>query len=234
MNKYLIKFSKIGNMKYISHLDLMNVFQRVFRRAGIQLVYSQGFSPHPKISIAHPLSLGIESIGEYMEIELVNHWDAQELLLALNKQLPKGIGILACKEIVKKIKSLAAEVRYAEYNLTFLKEGLNSNQIKNAIQTYLDMEEIIVIKKQVKKKKEKEIDIKPLILTFKLEEETEVDFKIFTILKTGSNGNLNPELLMKSFIDKMELDIDKDTLHILRKDMYLTTKQDMLTTLYDI
>ncbi|MCG8483536.1 MAG: TIGR03936 family radical SAM-associated protein, partial [Clostridia bacterium] len=145
MNKYLIKFSKIGNMKYISHLDLMNVFQRVFRRAGIQLVYSQGFSPHPKISIAHPLSLGIESIGEYMEFELVNHWDTQELLLTLNKQLPKGIGIMACKEIVKKIKSLAAEVRYAAYDLSFSKQGLDSDEIKNAIQAYLNMDEIIVI-----------------------------------------------------------------------------------------
>ena len=61
MGRYLLKFTKEGNIRYISHLDLLRVFQRAMKRAGISLRYSQGFNPHAKISFAHPLSLGYSS-----------------------------------------------------------------------------------------------------------------------------------------------------------------------------
>lgn len=153
MNKYIIKFFKTGNMKYISHLDIMNVFQRAFRRAEIKLAYSQGFSPHPKLSIAHPLSLGIESIGEYMEVELVDHHNPQDLQLALNRQLPKGIGLLSVKEMTKKIKSIAAEIQFGEYELSFPKGELDYSQLEKAIHDFLELEEILVIKKTKEEKK---------------------------------------------------------------------------------
>ena len=65
-----IKFSKTGNMKYVGHLDLMRFFQRAMRRADIPIRYSEGFSPHQIMSFAAPLGIGLESIGEYMDITL--------------------------------------------------------------------------------------------------------------------------------------------------------------------
>ncbi|MDY4561321.1 MAG: TIGR03936 family radical SAM-associated protein, partial [Peptostreptococcus porci] len=65
-----IKFTKLGDMKYISHLDVQRLFQRVFRRAEVRLSYSQGFNPHPKMSYGNALALGVESYGEYVDIEI--------------------------------------------------------------------------------------------------------------------------------------------------------------------
>ena len=70
--KYVIRFQKTGVICYTSHLDIMKVFKRSFKRAGIRLAYSQGFNPHPKMGFAQPLSLGYESLDEYIEFETVD------------------------------------------------------------------------------------------------------------------------------------------------------------------
>ena len=85
MGRYLLKFSKEDNLKYISHLDLLRVFQRAFKRAKIRLRYSQGYNPHAKIGFGHPLSLGYESTGEYMEFSA----PLPEYFEKLLKKLPK-------------------------------------------------------------------------------------------------------------------------------------------------
>ena len=71
MSRYVVKFYKEGVLRYISHLDLLRLFKRSFKRVDIKLQYSQGFNPHPKMSFAQPLSLGYDSRGEYLEIETV-------------------------------------------------------------------------------------------------------------------------------------------------------------------
>ena len=70
--KLRVKFSKTGHMKFIGHLDLMRFFQKAIRRSKIDIKYSEGLSPHQIMSFAAPLGLGIESFGEYMDIELVS------------------------------------------------------------------------------------------------------------------------------------------------------------------
>lgn len=230
MHKYLIKFTKINNMKYISHLDLMNVFQRAFRREGIKLNYSQGFSPHPKMSFAHPLSLGISSIGEYMEAELINKIPENDLIHKLNTAMPKGIGILECKEITGKVKSLAAIVEYAQYKIYFTAhDNINQNLLNEKINKFLNTKEIIAIKKSVKTKKVKEINIRPLIHTFDLISFENKQCEISTIIKTGSNGNLNPELMINSFIDFTDLDIDKESIRIHREELYLSQEEKFIS-----
>ena len=71
MFKYVMTFSKTGTICYTSHLDLMRMFKRAFKRGGIKLAYSQGFNPHPKLGFAQPLSLGYEGMKELMEFETV-------------------------------------------------------------------------------------------------------------------------------------------------------------------
>ena len=71
MYRYYLEFSKTGNIRFISHLDLLRLFKRTFKRSGIELVYSQGFNPHPKLGFAQPLSLGYEGLAEILEFETV-------------------------------------------------------------------------------------------------------------------------------------------------------------------
>jgi radical SAM-linked protein len=91
MFKYSFIFTKKGRMKYISHLDLMRLFQRALRRAEMPLKMSEGFSPHPKLSIKRALKLGIESENEEASIILLQQVPSEEFLKKLQQQLPEGI-----------------------------------------------------------------------------------------------------------------------------------------------
>ncbi len=93
--KIRIKFSKYGTMKYIGHLDMMRFFQKAIRRAGIDVKYSEGFSPHQIMSFAAPLGVGMESRGEYMDIEVLSMTTAQEMKEALNRVMVEGVEILS-------------------------------------------------------------------------------------------------------------------------------------------
>lgn len=101
-------FSKAGNAIWISHLDLMRVLQRAFRRAGLLLKHSQGFTPHPALSLALPLSVGVSSCCEVMDFELAEGQEvaAADLPRMLNAVLPEGIRVQEVYEPTRKAKEL--------------------------------------------------------------------------------------------------------------------------------
>ena len=101
-------FEKTGNAVWISHLDLMRVFQRAFKRAGLHLTHTQGFNPRPSVSIALPLSLGIESRCELLDFDLEgDSISNEEIRERLNSNLIEGVRILSVYDDGSKIKNLA-------------------------------------------------------------------------------------------------------------------------------
>ena len=92
--KVRIKFSKEGPVRFIGHLDIMRYFQKAIRRAGIDIAYSTGFSPHQIMSFASPLSVGHESCGEYFDVELNSITDTEDIKMRLNQTMAEGIQIL--------------------------------------------------------------------------------------------------------------------------------------------
>ena len=101
-------FEKTGNSVWISHLDLMRLFQRAFKRAGLPLVHSKGFNPRPSVSIALPLSVGIESYCELLDFELEGEKVSnEEILRRLNENLVSGIRVLEVYDDGRKLKHLA-------------------------------------------------------------------------------------------------------------------------------
>ena len=119
-NRYVIKFSKTGYVKYTSHLDLLRMFKRAFKKADLGLSYSQGFNPHPKMSFAQPLSLGYAGRSELIELETARPHQTAEILRAMQGQMPQGIEILACYELPAEVKSLAAAADSAAYRIWIL------------------------------------------------------------------------------------------------------------------
>lgn len=90
-------FQKTGNAVYISHLDLMRLFQRAFKRAGLPLTHTQGFNPRPSVSIALPLSLGVESQCELLDFELeTDTFSNEDICTRLNQALVEGVHVLSC------------------------------------------------------------------------------------------------------------------------------------------
>lgn len=120
--KIRIKFAKYGTMKFIGHLDMMRFFQKAVRRADIDIKYSEGFSPHQIMSFAAPLGVGVESVGEYLDIEVLSMTDVNEMKEALNRVMVEGVHILSVTVLSDNAKNAMASVAAASYQL-HLKEG---------------------------------------------------------------------------------------------------------------
>ncbi len=113
MPELRFRFAKRGRAAYLSHLDVMRTFQRAFIRAGIRIRHSEGFNPHPKMSIALPLQLGCESICELLDASVID--GPEDLVAALNLVLPEGIEVLAVGEPRRPVR----EIAWTEWSLRF-------------------------------------------------------------------------------------------------------------------
>ncbi len=117
MQRLRVKFSRGEEVKFISHLDIMRLWQRALNRAGIPLAYSEGFNPHPRMSLAAPLALGVTSEAELMDIVISRQSSPHAFLAAVSRQLPPGIDIDHVLEIPLAMPSLQSQVRFAEYRV---------------------------------------------------------------------------------------------------------------------
>ena len=117
---FVLKFSKSGYARYTSHLDMLRFFKRAFRKSGIALRYSQGFNPHPRMGFAQPLSLGYAGANELLEFETASEHEAEQILRALDGEMPEGIRIISVQAFVPAdfhIRSLAAATDSADYTV---------------------------------------------------------------------------------------------------------------------
>ena len=117
MQRLRIKFSRGEEVKFISHLDIMRLWQRAFHRAGMPLAYSEGFNPRPRISLAVPLPIGVTSEAELMDIFCTRWVSPHFFTTAVSQQLPPDIAIQQVYPIALTMPSLQSQVRYAEYKV---------------------------------------------------------------------------------------------------------------------
>jgi len=115
MQRLRIRFSRGEEVRFISHLDIMRLWQRALHRAGMPLAYSEGFSPHPRISLAAPLPIGVTSQAELMDVFVTKWVSPHFFTTAISQQLPPGIEILQVYPIAPTLPSLQSQVRYVEY-----------------------------------------------------------------------------------------------------------------------
>jgi len=112
------RFSKLSDIKYISHLDLINLLIRALRRAKIPMLYSKGYYPKPKLSTAYALKVGWESVGEYADIILSKKLSTKRFVKRINDQLPQGLKVLKAKS-VELSQSLSSQINCMRYQLIF-------------------------------------------------------------------------------------------------------------------
>lgn len=192
MAKFRIQFTKYGDMKYVSHLDLIRLFTRIFHRAELPLVYSEGFNPHPKMSVLLPLSVGFESSCEYIDVEFKDSVSMLDCMKKLKGKLPLGMEVPQITQLNETSKKAKA-IRYASYEFSF-----DVAPAQEAIDAFLNMSEIQVVKKT--KRSESLADIRPDIMDMVITD----NGKMRSIIAAGSNANLKPDLLvtaMEQFIE---------------------------------
>lgn len=136
MLRWRIGFAREKELKYLSHLDLLRLWERAFRRAGVPLAYSQGFSPHPRLSLAAPLPLGVTSEGELLEVFLKRPLPRHNLAPALARALPQGMPVLGMEPVPPTAPSLPSQVRWATYQVE-VEGGMERGEVEAAVRSLL-------------------------------------------------------------------------------------------------
>lgn len=151
-----IFFRKVGALQYISHLDLVRTMTRVVIRSRIPVAYSEGFNPIPRLSFAAPLSVGVESEYEILDLKITNEVNPEEVAEALNRNLSDELRVFRAAMADHKVKDAA----YASYTLT-LHVGEKSEELLQKVETILSDKPLTVLKKT--KSGEREVDLSPLV-----------------------------------------------------------------------
>lgn len=230
--RYLIKFTKEPNIKFISHLDVLRTIQRNIRRAHLPIEYSQGFNPHMATSIAQPLSVGVYSSGEYMDMVLTTEMNEEEIIKRLNETAPSGIKYISALAIPyvegqKKVPQAMAMIDAARYIIKIRYNDVQNTE--NEINKLLEKDEWNTIKKS--KKGEKEVDIKTFVKEFSFWIKDEY-LVINTLISTGSREHLSADLLVR-YIQENTTNADLDAfVDTKREEMYFYKKEDKLVPLY--
>ncbi len=191
MSNYILKYSRDSRVKYISHLDFVRLFHRTIRRTGMNFMFSQGFNPHPIMTVAQPLSVGVTSDCEYMKVGFDGEYSEQEIIDTINSSFPPGYKILAAKRVEGKEIDLTKLDR-AEYTVELEYEGSAD------VDALLANTELIVMKKS--KSGVKESDIRPYIYSLEKIDDTGSVMTLKMCLAVGSVYNLKPQ----SVLDAME------------------------------
>lgn len=141
MQRLRLKFGRGEELKFLSHLDLMRLWERALRRAGLPLAYSEGFTPHPRISLAAPLSVGVTSQAELMDVFLSRWVSPHSLVAQAKRQLPDGLDLLEAWPVGLNVPSLQSQVRFAEYKVE-VDTGEGTQEVQAAIRSLLSVKEL--------------------------------------------------------------------------------------------
>jgi len=199
-----IKFTKEGALRYIGHLDLHHIWQRSIRRAGLPLIYSQGYHPQPKIQIASALPLGYSSKAEVVDIWLEDiSFQTSEIRQNLEENAPEGITVLDVQEVDLRTPALQTQGDYAEYEVTILDE-IPADELDLKLARLMDAESLVREKKKKKRGKVRTFDLRALILDLHrlpFDEKNERIYMRFTA-QEGATGR--PDMVLK----EMEIPVE--------------------------
>lgn len=216
MNKLRIRFSKTGRAVYISHLDLMHTMQRAISRAGFSLKYSEGYNPHPQISIALPLSVGMSSRCEIMDIKLNEDAGTDQFCERINPALPEGLHVDEVYEPEEK----SSAIKWLKVRGEFEYDVLDVAVVLPKLKCFFERDSIVVPKKS--KRGLTDADIKPMIREISFTSEAE-GLVIMEAVISALEPTLNPELITAA-LRTLSPDIAPDFSSFERIEIY---RQDM-------
>ena len=211
-----IKFCKMGNLQFISHLDLQRTFHRILVRAGIPMWYTKGFNPHAKLVFGLPLSVGAESICEFADLKIERQITPEEVISQLNANLTDEMYVLDAYIPNTKF----ADITYAGYTVTVESDKISqgdAQRVKDLFSSPVNM-----IKK--KNSGEKEVDISKFIKNMDVcicEGKLVID----VVLSAGNVESLNPEYIMSSMKEKLDF-MDGAYYRIMRNKVYNSNMEE--------
>jgi radical SAM-linked protein len=188
---YRIRFTKTGRTRFLSHHDLMRMFERALRRTGLPLRMTEGYNPHPILSFPTALGLGIESLDEVLEFEL-GAWTApRQIEAVLGAQLPEGVRVLSCETFDRKERS---HVDYVEYEADVPGQAA---ALPAGVAAFLALKECPV--ERVSDKGSKTVDVRKYALAVESEGE-----RVFLRVRVTDQGTAKPEEILRSIGVKID------------------------------
>lgn len=211
--KLRIKFKKFGPVRFIGHLDVMRFFQKAIRRAEIDVAYTKGFSPHQVMTFAAPLGVGLESNGEYMDIEVNSFTSCQDTMERLNRASVPGIEIISVRVLSDDAGNAMASVAAAAYTVRFRKGREPKTDLSQALPDFLARDTIPYHKET--KKGNRELDLRPGILDM-----TWKNGCLFLLVDASSAGNIKPGQVIEALLAEHGEVLQENALLITREDVY--------------
>lgn len=194
--RMIAEFEKMGRMSWFSHLDLQNTMQRALRRARLPVAYSQGFNPHVLTSFATALSVGCQSRGEVMEVEMAGEISPEEFAEKLNACLPDGLKVRRCALVPDSAPALMAKVAEAGYDITAPNADLTQ-----AVEAFSKAEEVMVEKRS--KTKTRLVNIRPMVHEITCAFDGK-DSRLSMVLEQTNANALKVELVMQALAPEQE------------------------------
>lgn len=218
--KVRIKFSKVGPVKFIGHLDTMRYFQKALRRAGLPVAYSTGFNPHIIMSFAAPLGVGTTSLGEYFDMELAEDVPTKIIEERLDAAMIDGFHVISARKVEDgKASKAMSLVAAADYYVEFREGKAPLENWQEKLADFYAQESILVTKKT--KKSEREIDIRPFIYELKT-----MGNGVFLKLASASANYTKPELVMDSFVAWLGAEKQEYAYLVERREVYADRDPD--------
>ncbi len=211
-----IKFKKVGNLQYISHLDLQRTFEKVIIRSGIPAWYTMGFNPHAKMVFGLPLSVGCQSVCELLDIRITEYMTFNEIKARLKTALTDELDVIEVYEPQMKLTEIGA----ARYTLTFETQGASAELAAKAKKLF----EAPVIMEKKGKAGVKEIDITAMIKSLEVRYDEASDRIVMNaLLSAGQAETLSPEMLVTALRERLGFlshDILAEHYSIMREEIY--------------
>lgn len=211
-----IKFKKVGNLQYISHLDLQRTFEKVIIRSGIPAWYTMGFNPHAKMVFGLPLSVGCQSVCELLDIRITEYMTFNEIKARLKTALTDELDVIEVYEPQMKLTEIGA----ARYTLTFETQGASAELADKAKKLF----EAPVIMEKKGKAGVKEIDITAMIKSLEVRYDEASDRIVMNaLLSAGQAETLSPEMLVTALRERLGFlshDILAEHYSIIREEIY--------------
>lgn len=218
--KLRIKFKKHGPVRFIGHLDVMRYFQKAIRRAGIDVTYSAGFSPHQVMSFAAPLGVGLESNGEYMDIQVnslpaatADMTSCELLVWRLNAVGVSGLEAVSARILPENAGNAMASVAAAAYTVRFREGRAPHIDLQTALDDFLSEEEILITKET--KRGVREVNLRPGIYELDWH-----DGAFHMLLDASSAGNIKPVQVIEAFLAHCGEVLQENALLVTREDVY--------------
>lgn len=216
MFRYVFKFEKTGNLRFISHLDLQRLFRRSIKKVQIKVSYTQGYNPHELINVVEALSLGFESTGDYFEIVTPIAYEPDELMGKFNSTFPEGLKFLTAKELPYAPKNLSTKMHSALYEAILPLEASQELHVDD----FLAQQEITIIKRDKKTKKPVEKNVKTFVFSLEEKKREGDSVHIEMRVRCASNETLNPVNLLASLWNFNGIELHKEEVRVFRREMY--------------